>query len=226
MDKQQRFKLSIAIWLVAGSLLVDMPECAAYDRIYAFEDETGITNLSNVPEDQRYKILIDRHAIEAVKPIGSTRIAYKVGAADVRKIQSIIQSASQQVGLPSPLVEAVVSVESAFDQYAISRKGAKGLMQLMPTLAAQYGVADAFDMHSNIMAGSRHLKYLLAQFDGDKRLALAAYNAGINAVYKHNKAVPPYPETMNYVEQVLLKERLLSELRTSAVLPASSSVYR
>ncbi|WP_424194697.1 lytic transglycosylase domain-containing protein [Ampullimonas aquatilis] len=206
-------------------MFADMPYCAAYDRIYAFEDEAGVTNLSNVPEDQRYKILIDRRAIEVVKPIGSTRSAYKVGVADVKKIQSVIQNTSQLVGLPSPLVEAVVSVESAFDQYAISRKGAKGLMQLMPTLAAQYGVVDAFDMHSNIMAGSRHLKYLLAQFDGDKRLALAAYNAGINAVYKHNKAVPPYPETMNYVEQVLLKERLLSALRTSALPITSSSIY-
>lgn len=222
---KQRSLRSIAFLVMGCGMFVDMSYCVANDRIYAFEDEAGVTNLSNVPEDQRYKILIDRRAIEVAKPIGSTRLAYKVGAADVKKIQSIIQNTSQQVGLPSPLVEAVVSVESAFDQYAISRKGAKGLMQLMPTLAAQYGVVDVFDMHSNIMAGSRHLKYLLAQFDGDKRLALAAYNAGINAVYKHNKAVPPYPETMNYVEQVLLKERLLSTLQTSALFVTSSSIY-
>jgi len=111
-----------------------------------------------------------------------------------------------EIGLPAAslrgLVLAVVSVESAFRPEAVSRKGAQGLMQLMPATAASLGVKDAFDPVENLDGGSRHLGSLLTLYGGDLVSALAAYNAGAGAVARHG-GVPPYRETRAYVKKVL-----------------------
>ena len=99
-------------------------------------------------------------------------------------------------------MHAVIDVESNFNPDALSRKGAQGLMQLMPATAERFGVSNAFNPAQNIDGGTRYLRYLLDLFGGDKRLALAAYNAGENKVLAV-KGVPPYRETRNYVAKVL-----------------------
>jgi hypothetical protein len=114
---------------------------------------------------------------------------------------AIIERVSAEQGVDPKLVRAVIQVESAYQQRARSRKGAIGLMQLMPTTARQYGVSDPYDAESNIEAGIKHLKSLLQRFS-TRALALAAYNAGEAAVERF-RGIPPYPETQAYVYRIL-----------------------
>ena len=116
--------------------------------------------------------------------------------------ESVVRAAAARHRVDPRLVEAVIRVESAFDPRAQSPKGARGLMQLMPRTAARLGVRDPFDAPSNIDGGVRHLRYLLDRYAEDVSLALAAYNAGEDAVNAH-RGIPPYPETREYVERVL-----------------------
>ena len=108
---------------------------------------------------------------------------------------------ARQNQLPPQLIHSVIRVESNYDPYAVSPKGALGLMQLIPSTARRFGVSDVFDPADNIQGGARYLKYLLELYKGDNALALAAYNAGEGAVSRYG-GVPPYPETRNYVTQV------------------------
>ena len=100
------------------------------------------------------------------------------------------------------LVHAVIGAESAFNPWAVSRKGAQGLMQLMPRTASALGVRDSFNPRDNIEGGVRHLGYLLDRYSGNVSLALAAYNAGEGAVDYYG-GIPPYPETQQYVQRIL-----------------------
>jgi hypothetical protein len=112
-----------------------------------------------------------------------------------------IEQVARRTGLSPSLIKAVALVESGFDPEAVSPKGAMGLMQLMPGTAEQYGVRNAFDPGENLLAGAKHLRYLLDEFEGDLTLALAAYNAGSGAVRRHG-GVPAYRETRDYVRRV------------------------
>jgi soluble lytic murein transglycosylase-like protein len=112
-----------------------------------------------------------------------------------------IRSASTEFGVNEALLRAIIHAESAFNPRAMSIKGAQGLMQLMPATAGDMGVRDAFDATQNIRGGARYLALLLKNFDGNERLAAAAYNAGQGAVQRYN-GVPPYAETQVYVERV------------------------
>ena len=113
-----------------------------------------------------------------------------------------IAAAAARYAVPERLVWAVIRVESGFDHRAVSRRGARGLMQLMPETAAILGVRDSFDPRENIDAGTRHLRAMMDRFRHDVRLAVAAYNAGEKPVLAYG-GVPPYPETREYVAQVL-----------------------
>jgi soluble lytic murein transglycosylase-like protein len=116
------------------------------------------------------------------------------------RYDALIQTAAAEQGVDARLVRAVIQVESGYQQRARSRKGAMGLMQLMPETARRYGVRNAYDPQANIQAGIRHLKQLLSQFP--LALALAAYNAGEAAVERF-RGIPPYPETQEYVARIL-----------------------
>src|SRR5438132_12386222 len=118
--------------------------------------------------------------------------------------RAMITAAAMGEGVDPALVEAVVAVESAFSPRAVSRKGAMGLMQLMPQTARLLGVSNAFDPRQNLVAGTRHLRDLLDLFGGDLPRALAAYNAGVNAVLTYG-GIPPYRETREYVRMVLTR---------------------
>ncbi|WP_054970010.1 lytic transglycosylase domain-containing protein [Alicyclobacillus ferrooxydans] len=120
-------------------------------------------------------------------------------------LSSIIQEASDKYDVPESLVEAVIAQESTMNPKAVSPVGAMGLMQLMPDTARSLGVTNPFDPRQNIMAGTKYLSELLQRYHGDERIALAAYNAGPTVVDEY-RGVPPYPETIHYVESVLADE--------------------
>jgi len=130
--------------------------------------------------------------------------AYRpVCAADRQSIDPHIQAAAERYDLPPGLIRAVIRAESGFDPRAVSPAGARGLMQLMPATAEMLGVGDAFDIGQNIDGGARYLRRMLDRFDGDPTLALAAYNAGPEAVARFGGTVPPFRETTAYVNRVL-----------------------
>ena len=114
-----------------------------------------------------------------------------------------ITAAARQAGLDPALVHALIQVESAYRADAVSEKGARGLMQLMPDTARRFGIADAGEARANLLAGTRYLRHLLDRYDQRTDLALAAYNAGEGAVAKYADTIPPYPETQRYVPAVL-----------------------
>lgn len=119
------------------------------------------------------------------------------------KFTDLIANAANRNGVEERLVHAVIQTESAYNAGAVSPAGAVGLMQLMPGTARRYGVTNRTDPVQNVDGGTRYLKDLLAMFNYNLGLAVAAYNAGENAVIRHNNSIPPYPETRNYVRQVL-----------------------
>ena len=116
-------------------------------------------------------------------------------------IDEAVEQIAAQQSLPAQLIHSVIKVESNYNPYAVSPRGAQGLMQLVPSTARRFGVSDAFNPVENIQGGAKYLKYLLDLYDGNQALALAAYNAGEGAVAKYGN-VPPYAETQNYVQSV------------------------
>ena len=118
------------------------------------------------------------------------------------EIRDIVDEGAKLSGLDTDLVRAVVRRESAYNPWATSNKGAQGLMQLMPSVQAQFGVTDPYDPKQNVAAGTRLLRQLLEQFDGDLPRALGAYNAGPTRVEQWG-GVPPFPETMQYVNGIM-----------------------
>jgi len=133
----------------------------------------------------------------------------------MRAIQTHIREVAERHGVPPRLVVAIIEAESDFNPRAVSRKGARGLMQLMPETASSLRVSDSFDPYENIEGGVRHLRRLMDRFDGDLPLVLAAYNAGEQAVAVHG-GIPPYRETRRYVARImrrLAREAQLDEAR-------------
>jgi soluble lytic murein transglycosylase-like protein len=133
----------------------------------------------------------------------------------------IMESASRN-GLDPLLVYSIMHQESSFKQRAISYKGARGLMQLMPGTAARYGVTNIFDPKQNIEGGSRYMKFLLNRFQGDLSLALAGYNAGEGAVDKYGWRIPPYAETQEYVRRISRRYNLLRDPNAAIFAPTVS----
>jgi len=123
--------------------------------------------------------------------------------ARMRRYAGSIDRAARRYDVDSGLIRAVILTESCFNPRAVSRVGAKGLMQLMPATARMLGVRDVFDPEQNIDGGVRYLRMMLDEFDQDTTLALAAYNAGPQAVKKYGRNIPPYRETQNYVRKIL-----------------------
>ena len=127
----------------------------------------------------------------------------QAGANEHQQIKTSILKAAHTYRLPASLITGVIRAESNFQVQAVSHAGAQGLMQLMPETAREMGVKNPFDIDENIDGGSRYLRKMLDSFGGDIKLALAAYNAGPEAVVKYGSKVPPYRETQQYVKRVL-----------------------
>ena len=162
--------------------------------IYRYVDKEGIVHLTNVPTETgvRYDVILREK-----------RVIFKVRATDINRYDHLITQTAEKYNVDSDLVKAVIKAESNFNHQAVSPKGARGLMQLMPATASSLQVHDSFHPAKNIDGGVRYLRYLLNVFRGDLSLALAAYNAGEKAVAKYNNSIPPYQETQHYVRRVL-----------------------
>ena len=163
---------------------------------FRFVESDGTVHLTNAPTDPRYV----RMGFTSGTAEGWLRLPLTVP--DLSPYAKEVREAAERYGVPEGLVSAVIRVESAFNAKAVSRKGARGLMQLMPATASMLGVRDSFDPRQNIEGGVRHLRGLIDRFGNDLKLALAAYNAGEQAVLNH-RGIPPYPETRDYVSKVL-----------------------
>lgn len=131
------------------------------------------------------------------------------------KIDSIIVESGTRNGVDPVLIYSIMHQESSFKRGAISPKGARGLMQLMPGTAARFGVSNIFDPRQNIEGGTRYMRFLLNHFDGDVSLALAGYNAGEGAVLKYGRRVPPYRETQEYVRRIGRRYALMRDPETA-----------
>ncbi|PYT24697.1 MAG: hypothetical protein DMG57_27660 [Acidobacteria bacterium] len=138
-------------------------------------------------------------------------------------MRNMVDQIAQRHEVDRDLVHSVIRIESNYNPYAISEKGALGLMQLDPSTARRFGVSNAMNPAQNVDGGVRYLKYLLEHYKGDRHLALAAYNAGEGSVERFG-GVPPYPETRNYVYQVGKKLDEAQEARKNASPPANKSL--
>lgn len=137
-------------------------------------------------------------------------------------LDNLVRQAGERHNVDPGLIQAVIRQESAYNPFAVSRKGALGLMQLMPFTAKRFGVKDVFDPAENVDGGVKYLRYLLDRYDGDHELTLAAYNAGEGAVDRYS-GVPPYEETQDYVERV---SRWLAEPADTVETAEPSEVMR
>jgi len=200
---KSRTHLSLFLFALAMAAL-SRPALA---DIYSFKDENGVVHFSNMPDDKRYK-LIRREAGSAPAPVAAPAAAaaanvYMPAEESIRRFSPIIDTASRLHGVDAALIHAVISAESGYNPSALSKAGAMGLMQLMPQTAKRYGVTNIMDPVQNITGGVRYLRDLLSMFNGNLELAIAAYNAGENAVIKYGNKIPPYAETVQYVPKVL-----------------------
>ena len=138
------------------------------------------------------------------------------------KVDSFIVESAARNGVDPLLLYSIMHRESSFKRMAVSPKGARGLMQLMPGTAARFGVSNIFDPRQNIEGGARYVRFLLDTFDGDVRLALAGYNAGEGAVMKYGNRVPPYSETQEYVRRISERYELMRDPSTARFAPRVS----
>ena len=165
--------------------------------IYRYEDANGVIHFTNCPRDSKFKLYI-KESKEDVEggpplPVRYTR--------DSNRFDHLISEFSGKYQVDFALIKAMIRAESGFNPYAVSRKGAKGLMQFMPATALRMNVVDVYNPKENIDGGVRYIRYLLSLFNNDLRLSLAAYNAGENLV-SELRTIPPYRETVDYIRRV------------------------
>ena len=190
---------NIVFSLILTAAIMLLPVTATAD-IYKYVDKHGRVILTDKPTHSGYKRLVKTwKGWEEAKPAKKNYNWKK----NQQKYDATIRSIARMYNLPHTLLHAVITAESAYDPNAISRAGAVGLMQLMPATAERYGVSDRKNPKQNMFGGSRYLRDLLKLFNNDLTLAVAAYNAGENAVIKYGNKIPPYKETQNYVKKVL-----------------------
>ena len=172
--------------LLALILLVAAPNAMA-ETIYSYLDEGGtpvLTNLGSIRSNSQ-----------------TDPVAQPISNYSTNPYLPLIRQLSGRYQIDDRLVQAIVQVESSYDPFAISPKGCKGLMQLHPDTARRFGVHEIFHPEDNLEGGIKYLRFLMDHFEGDLPLVLAAYNAGENAVMRHG-GIPPYEETINYVDKV------------------------
>ena len=173
--------------------------------IYRYIDENGVIHFTNCPLDPKFKLYIreskDDVGGEENQPSNHS-IPPILFVKDSDQYDQLIDEFSKKYNVDFALIKAMIKVESGFNPLAISKKGAKGLMQLMPATALRLNVSNVFNPRENLEAGVRYFKYLLSLFNNDLRLSLAAYNAGENLVAEL-RSIPPYQETVEYVRKVL-----------------------
>jgi soluble lytic murein transglycosylase-like protein len=183
----------------------------AHPKIYTYLDADGVRHFTDVPDDNRYRLLL-------ISPQEMTESGDRYDAALLARAtqyDAIIEKAASSNAVEANLLRAVIVVESGFNSRAVSKRGAVGLMQLMPATASRFGVSNPYDPKENVHAGARYLKFLMDRFGQNVRLALAAYNAGEDAVDRNGGQIPPFTETMAYVPKVLKIYRMLAQQASS-----------
>jgi soluble lytic murein transglycosylase-like protein len=189
--------LGLVVALGAGAVV-----CRA--DIFAYTDQSGVTHFTDHPDNSRYKLILHTPPPSSEAAGAQSADARRASAWLARSVDydaSIARAAAEAKVRPE-LVRAVIVVESGFNPRAVSRRGAVGLMQLLPTTARRYGAFNAFDPEQNIQAGTHYLADLIARYGGEKlELVLAAYNAGEDAVERY-RGIPPYRETIEYVRRI------------------------
>jgi soluble lytic murein transglycosylase-like protein len=187
--------------------LLTTSSVAANPKIYTYLDAQGQRHYTDVPDNNRYRLLV-------LSPQDRTASGDRYDQqllAKATQYDAIIEQAAVTSSVEPNLLRAVIVVESGFNSRAVSKRGAVGLMQLMPDTASRFGVSNRYDARQNVHAGARYLKFLIDHFGNNIRLALAAYNAGEDAVERNGGQIPPFTETMAYVPRVLKIYRMLSE---------------
>jgi soluble lytic murein transglycosylase-like protein len=184
------------------SCCLALPFSAAQADIFGFTDDSGTLVLSDTRHDNRYALLL-RTEIEKQPLLAKSVSGARINWENQKRFLPLVAEAARTYQLDEALLHAVISTESGYETKALSPKGAIGLMQVMPATGKRYGALDLNDPAVNIRAGARYLRDLLAMFNQDMKLALAAYNAGENAVRRHGYKIPPYRETTQYVPRVL-----------------------
>jgi soluble lytic murein transglycosylase-like protein len=200
--------------VVLALVCVVAAAAVAEAQIYAWRDPSGQLVLSD-------KARADGGQVTTFEVAGAARQLRVTRPADGRsaKFDPLIEAHAQHHGLEADLVRAVIQVESGFNPYAVSPKGAMGLMQLMPATANELGVINPFEPEQNIRGGVTYLKRLLDRFDHKVELALAAYNAGPGAVDRYGQQIPPYRETQAYVKKI-------TKGQTAAGPPPPPPIYK
>ena len=198
---------SPVVLILLGTTVLVGASAPAVCAIYAFTDARGTVHYSNVPSDARYRLVIASPPGEEAGAVTLQTLLQRS-----QPYLGMIEHAAQANRLDPALVRAVIVAESACNPQATSRRGARGLMQLMPDTARQYGVRNAFDPEQNIRAGSHYLRDLADRYQDDLQLMLAAYNAGPQAVDSGGGKIPPFRETLDYVPRVLRIYHRLIEL--------------
>lgn len=199
---RRRFK--ILFFLNIGILWIFTISVSGATEIYKYV-KNGVVHYGNQPPtDVSYEIIRGTGTSRTqVQPLSLSKTDSSLSLVSTSSYLTTISRIANAHSLSPELVKAIVKVESNFNHKAVSPKGAKGLMQLMPATAKRFGVADIFDPEENITGGVKFLKYLFDEFGEENLdLVLAGYNAGEEAVRKHGNKIPPYAETQNYVKQV------------------------
>ena len=203
-------------------MLIAMP-CTG--EIYTYRDKNGHLVLTDAPQGN-HRVRKVHHSKKRKSASRSRKARQAPLASKDSEINRLVEKYSVLYDLDERLLQAVIRTESDYDRNAVSRKGAMGLMQLMPETGRQYGVDDFFNPEENIRAGAKHLRALLDRYFGDTRMALAAYNAGVSAVDRYN-GVPPFQETQNYVSKIMaMVNGEDSSDSGSTAKPQKTTIYR
>ncbi len=193
--------------------------CSASPPIYKYVDAEGVAHFTDKPDSRRY-------ALFDLTPKGLTRSGdhYDPGLlARAAQYDALIEAEAKSVAVEPNLLRAVIVVESGFNSRAVSKRGAVGLMQLMPATATRFGVSNRYDPRQNVRGGARYLGFLINRFRQNVRLALAAFNAGEDAVDRNSGQIPPFIETLEYVSKVLKIYRALTEQGHPGAITAAPS---
>ena len=202
----------LPIVMLAALLVLPGAFAQASSRIYMFVDDEGMRHYTDMPDDNRYRLIVN---VTRDRTASGQRYDARLLARS-SQYDPIIENAAAAQALEPNLLRAVIVVESGFNSRALSPKGAVGLMQLMPATAHRFGISNLYDPGQNVAAGARYLKFLMTRFGNNVRLALAAYNAGEDAVQRSGGQIPPFSETQAYVPRVLgIYQKLVAQARPS-----------
>jgi soluble lytic murein transglycosylase-like protein len=210
LPKKSRHLISAMTAVLLGMCLTETG--ARAENLYSFVDNKGVVHFSNAPTDPRYKKMkVPQRPLLRLTPVSA------------KAVHLAILRNSEQHKVDPALVRAIIRAESSFDADAVSRKGAMGLMQLMPKTARSLKLSNPYDPQQNISGGVKYLRYLLDRFDGNVPLALAAYNAGESRVSRESR-IPRISETREYVRRVLryYKDYRQQDLRNLAAIDTHS----